>query len=84
MTSIQVEQILGKVENVNRTADQTWSNNREIVEYYGTVTNDGHSDDYRMGSLERDGFLETIYDANWNPVDQQLGGDIDGSFNGSV
>ena len=76
---VEVEYGTGSWEGlINILRDNTYSDDRVQIEYYGEVENDGWSDRYRLGSLERDGNLETIYDANWNPVDQQLGGDVTG------
>ena len=76
---VEVEYGTGSWEGmVSLLRDNAHSDDRVQIEYYAEVENDGWYDRYRLGSLERDGNLETIYDANWNPIDQQLGGDVTG------
>ena len=63
---------------VSIARDNAYSDERVTIEYYAHEDHGDWIERYRLGSIEKDGFLETVYDAQWNVVDQQLAEGVEG------
>ena len=65
-------------ENFNRDKDQLYSGDQERVEYFIEVGDAWSTWTERVASTERQGNLLTIFDNDWNRVDQIVFGDVEG------
>ena len=65
-------------ENFNRDKDHVYSGDQERIEYFIEVGDAWSTWTERVASTERSGNLLTIYDNDWNRVDQIVFGDVEG------
>ena len=66
-------------ENFDRALDSTYADSEERVEYFELAVNQwGDSWPERVGIIETQGNLQTIYDKHWEPVGSQTKGDLEG------
>lgn len=65
-------------ENFNRDKDHVYSGDEERIEYFIEVGDAWSTWTERVGATERQGNLLTVFDNEWNRVDQIVSGDVEG------